>query len=1311
MMRFKYFILTIFVLLYSSVRAIDKEYAFQQISPSNGLSYTVRCMVVSHEKGYVWVGTRTGIGRFDGYELKRYLRDNVTHIVEDDEHTVWAVTAKGLYRYDDMRDEFLPVHDSDNNPVMASSACLWDDGVLFGGRGMLYKYSYDDHTVRFYCTLSPHAKYNITNMQPWKGRLLCINRWNQTVLVDVEARQTSASVPFPSKDLMATLVDSEGNLWVAPYHQGVRCYAPDGKLLHSYHTGNSRLRTNVVLALAERKGEIWIGTDGGGISILNPKTGDMAVLEHTPGNPYSLPTNSILALYTDSNDNLWAGTVRSGLINIKEVGIKMYSDALPGTEYGLSEKSILCLYQGEDRYIWIGTDGGGINRFDPDAKTFHHVRSSWGDKIASIAGVDERHLLVSVFSKGLFFFDKQTETYRPLTIVNDSINALLCQQGKTVNLFRNTPETMLLLSDHPYLYRLKQKTFVPITASDGTEFTGTILPIYKDDTATYLYGLQSIYRMDAGSTKFRSIYTCLGDTVLNSVDVDEDGNFWVGSNYGLGCYSVKDGKYTHISNTLIDEVSVVVCDRHGQAWIGTNDRLLALIIRKGEFILYGETDGVIPNEYLAKPRLLSDWGDVYLGTFNGLLCIGNQLPEVHTEPLVIELGDVFVGNERMNASLSERNSLTVEEEGEPISVKLMVHDSDIFQKLMYRYTLHGMDGQVIYSYQPELTLSGLPAGVYQLLAACSTRTGGWTKDYPIVRFIALPPWYKSDWFIGCCILLVVAMFALCFFYLFRRKERKLKWEMKEHEQQVYEEKVRFLININHELRTPLTLIHAPLKQLLSSLSPTDGKYAVIQNIVRQSSRMKKLLNMVLDVRKMEVGYSVLDIENLELLPWLEQTVADFRPVASMQHITLDCQADSDISTLCCDKEKCTTILTNLLVNALKYSPENGQITVSAAFTYDKKRIRISVSDQGPGLKEIDINSLFTRFYQGNNARPGSGIGLSYSKILVEQQQGSIGAYDHGNRPGATFWFELPRNLQPGKVTLRPQAYLNELLAPTKEFETLPSEGTTSPESPTSEAVTPEATQAYTLLIVDDNKDLTDYLNTALQSRFKQVLTAFDGEEALRICHESCPDIVVSDVQMPRMSGYELCRQMKSDLEVSHIPIVLLTARNDEASQMFGYKSGADAYLTKPFEIDMLCSVIYSQLENRRRMRVRYSTREEELPLPQESTFSPVDEDFLCRLDKVINGHLSEPKLGVPLLCAEMGMSRASLYNKLKALTGMGANDYITKIRIEQATELLANTSLSINEIADRTGFSTARYFSTVFKQYRGCSPTQYKSER
>ena len=1291
-------LLLLFILLHSISEA--KQYFFQQIPSQNGLSSMVRCMEVSQEKGYVWIGTRSGIGRFDGYEQRRYLRGNVTHILEDEEHTIWVITEKGVFRYNEIEDNFILVRDKDNNPVIASSLCLWEDGVIFGGRGRLYKYNYEDHIINLFHTLKPNGKYHISNLYQWDSHtLLATNRWAKALFIDIATGNTRP-VPFNSEQIISLLIDRKGNVWVAHYNQGVSCYGRNGKQLQTYHTQNSPLKTNVVLSLEEHNGQIWMGTDGGGIHILNPQTGKISTLRYIPGDRYSLPANSILCLYNDKSNNMWAGSVRNGLINIKEVGMKTYQDVLPGQNYGLSEKTILSIYQDNDNQIWIGTDGGGINLFDPATGKFHHILSTWEEKVASITGMDKNHLLVSLFSQGLFVFHKETHRYQPLVIINDSINDILCHRGKTVNVYQNTPETILMLSETPYKYHIGKKQFIPITKGKGiTDIVGTLLPINSTGEDCYLHDLEHIYKINSSLNELELIFTCQTDTVFNSVSLDENGLLWIGSNYGLSYYNPVTKQYTLVPNTLINEISSLICDRQGRVWIGTEEKLFAYLIKEKKFILFGEPDGVVQNEYLEKPRLLSSSGDIYMGGVNGLLHINRHLPDEPALLPTLQLADILVGGERVYDRISNDHQLSVNEKSKPIIIKIITRNKDIFRKPMYRYTITGLNGQNIYSYLPEINLSSLPTGSYHIKAACSTRNGDWTADYDILTLIVLPPWYKSGWFILSCTLFIFVSVILIFILLLRNKETKLKWAMKEHEQQVYEEKVRFLINISHELRTPLTLIHAPLKQLMDKLTADNENYPLIQSICKQSERMKNILNTVLNVRKMEVGQSTLHVQSIQLDEWAEQLISDFKPEASVRGITLVYQPEPEIQTLCFDKEKCTTILTNLLINALKYTPDESTISISTRLSEDK-RVRISISDQGPGLKDVDTNNLFVRFYQGNNSRPGTGIGLSYSKILVEQHGGNIGAYDNKNfgSPGATFWFELPLNTEPGNITLHPQEYLNTLLAPTQETESIPKQQEEN-----------KTAQSHTLLIVDDNKDLTDYLATALKDRFKTIWVAADGEEALRLCRKKRPHIVVSDIQMPRMNGYELCKQIKEDLEISHIPVILLTARNDEESQLYGYKNGADAYVTKPFEVSMLYAIICSQLHNRERMRTRY-TDIGPLPPPEEGTFSSADEEFLNRLNQIITEHLDNEQLGIPFICDKIGISRASLYNKLKALTDMGANDYITQIRMERAIWLILHTELSVNDIADKTGFSTARYFSTVFKQHTGCSPTQYREK-
>ena len=428
--------------------------------------------------------------------------------------------------------------------------------------------------------------------------------------------------------------------------------------------------------------------------------------------------------------------------------------------------------------------------------------------------------------------------------------------------------------------------------------------------------------------------------------------------------------------------------------------------------------------------------------------------------------------------------------------------------------------------------------------------------------------------------------------------------------------------------------------------------------------------------------------------WINDIGNDFLNEFSAKNIRIDYHFDNDISEVSFDRTKCEIVLSNLLMNALKYSVPNTLVTISTCFLREEQMVRVAVSDQGIGLKDVDSNKLFTRFYRGNFERSGSGIGLSYSKVLIEMHKGRIGAFDNGDIPGATFYFDLPCLNVLTVINCQPKAYLNELIH---------LEDPVKPETEIFE------TKKYSVLIVEDNPEMNHFIQEVLKEYFVRVHTAMNGCEAMEVIRDRMPDIIVSDVMMPKMDGFELCKTIKNNLDISHIPVVLLTARNDQESNVLGYKLGADAYLPKPFDTELLITVLRNLLKNRETIKLRYRDNLL-LPTVQETTISNADERFLLKLNKLICANIDKPELDVKFLTDNMAMSRASLYNKVRALTDMGVNDYINKFRIDKAVDLLLNTDLSITEISEQTGFSYQRYFSSVFKQVKGVAPSQFRRE-
>lgn len=1280
------------------------HYYFKQLSMKDGLPSTVRC-IYAEKKGFVWIGTKAGLGRFDGYELKRYMHhpdhpnslphNHIHQIVEDSLHNVWIMTDKGIARYRRRSDDFDIIKNKNNQNIIVNASCRTSQGMLFGARNKIYFYRYKDDSFTLLRDFVTDTPFSVSYIGMWDAEtLLCASRWQGVLLLNLRTGEVT-SPPFDcGKEIMVIMIDSRKRIWVAPYNNGIRCFAKDGTLLSSYTTANSRLNNDVVLSMAEKDEHIWIGTDGGGINVLDPETKDFTILEHIPGDAYSLPVNSISCLHNDANHNMWAGSIRSGLINIREISMKTYTDAMPGNDGGLSDNTVLSLYQDSaSGDIWIGTDGGGLNRLNPETERFRHYPATWKSKVASVTGFTPCELLLSIFSKGLFVFNKSTGSVRPLHIDNDELNNLIRYSGRTLNVCQTVPGSVYLLGDHIYRYDIASGSVEAIDQEQDEECVGSILPVCHEPQTSYFCDLHRIYALDRAANKLHSVFKCGRDTVMNSVSRDENGVFWIGNNKGLSYYNPKNGEYKHLPTSLFEEVNSIICDRKGKIWIGTDQMLFAWLVNEKRFVLFGESDGVLINEYLPKPRLLYTGGDIYMGGIKGLLRIDRNLPVESSEYPQMQLTDVLINGESVSDALGSGSAgISVPWSSKSIAVRVMSCEKDIFRQKIYRYQIVGLNNQYIDSYSPELVIRSLLPGNYRIMAACSTKDGNWTALQQVLSLTILPPWYKTWWFIVGCILMVAGVIIQIFLVALRRKENKLKWAMKEHEKLMFEEKVRFLINISHELRTPLTLIHAPLNRILKSLSDEDSNYVALKGIYRQSQRMRDLLNMVLDLRKMEVGVSKLSIHPHRLNEWVVEVSADFVSECEARGVEIRYRLDERIAEVSFDKDKCEIILTNLLINALKHSPEGTDIVICTELLPDVKRVRVSVSDQGCGLKQVDINKLFTRFYQGGGERNGTGIGLSYSKILAELHGGLIGARDN-DTVGAVFFFELPLRVVSEEMACEPKAYLNELIT----------DG--------GEDIGPHTasfnTAKYTLLAVDDNPDLIDFLREMLKGEFRQVYTAADGVEALEVIRRYHPDIVVSDVMMPRMNGYELCKQIKEDIDISHIPVILLTARDDEQSQLHGYKIGADGYLTKPFEEDMLLELIRSRLKNREQSKARYLNAGF-LPEPEECTISQADESFLLKLNKIIADHLSDSALDVAFLCREIGMSRATLYNKLKALTGVGANDYINKIRLEKAMLLITTTDLNFTEIAERVGFSTSRYFSTTFKQYTGETPTQYK---
>jgi len=1298
--RYSFLIWILFFVL--STKAEQQDYYFRQISLEQGLSQSrVQCIYRDH-LGVIWIGTKWGLNSYDQSELKSYFHDReqpnslpdnfIRFITEDRLGDLYVSTNKGIAIYNKAENQFQPLK-YNGKPFNAWSYLQIGDNFLFGGEETLYQYNLTDKSIT---TIFPDIDGD---------KLKCINRifqWSPDMLITSSKKdglwmydlikKKMYRCPFvKEREINTIFVDSQNRLWVSFYGKGIACYSKEGKRLFSLSTKNSGLNNDIIFDFLEKDNQLWIATDGGGINILDFQTMKFSHLKHISDDEQSLPNNSIYRLYKDQMDNIWIGSIHGGLFAIKKVFIKTYKDVPLNNPNGVSERTVVSIFEDKDTLLWIGTDGGGINSFDQKTNTFHHYPTTYGEKVTSITDFSENELLLSCFNKGVFTFNKRTAQMQPFPIINDSISKREFSSGDLVNLYA-TKDNIYILGAKVYIYnKHTRQTSILYAPQIDIQRQIAMQAIYSDDTHLYLMGTNNLFKLNFKTNELSSLVNMKEGDDFTSACRDDKGNFWIGSNFGLLFYNKQTGKTEKIHTNLFNSVSSLAYDKKGKVWIGAQNMFFAYIINEKRFVILDESDGVPSNELIFTPIPALRTPNLYMGGTMGLVRINTDIIFESNSSPILKLLEVKL-NGKSTLKQVNNNCISIPWNHSSFNIKVIADEKNSFRKHLFRYVITGKDKMVIESYLQTLELGTLASGEYTISVSCDTSNGEWSQPTEILTIIVSPPWWKSTWFIILCIFFAFLVAGMVFFSLIRKKENRLKREMREHEKKIYEEKIRFLINISHELRTPLTLIYASLKRILNKEVKQDELPEYLQGAFKQANQMKDIINIVLDARKMEVGQEVLHISSHPLHKWIQEVAETFQTASKAKEIEITYDFDDSIQYIAYDDTKCKVVLSNLIMNALKYSPNQTRIVIKTIRTNES--IQVHVQDQGIGLDNVDIKKLFTRFYQGKHNEGGSGIGLSYAKMLIDLHGGRMGAFNNKDR-GATFFYEIPANLQEQEVSCPQHSYLNELLSSPEEEEKIESEAF--------------SLQGYSLLIVEDKQDLREFLKSALKDKFKKIYQAENGLVALEVIKQQQPDIIVSDVMMPQMNGYQLCKEIKENLNISHIPVILLTARADSESQMLGYKLGADAYLPKPFEMEMLLSVIQNQMRNREYIKSRYRGNQFILS-PQEATFSNADEQFMIKLNEMIDQNLSQPDLDVKFLTTQMAMSRTSLYNKIKELTGMGANDYINRRRIDKAIILLTQSGMSITEISEQVGFTYQRYFSTLFKEMKGMTPSQFRAQ-
>lgn len=1278
----------------------EEHYALKQVAVEQGLSQSTIHSLHRDDLGRLWLGTKNGLNCYDGVQMKNYfhnpneagsLPDNYIYFVTQDRNkTLWIGTGKGLVRYNEDRDAFVHIEEQPNtDSFLYSNFYHKGDSLLFGTSDHICIYEPSQNKISKVFFKGNESISDDFEIQEWNNRILIASRWSELFFCDIETGELTPVPFFDEKEILTLTKDHQNNLWISVFKKGLFVIAPTGEVVARFTTANSSLKNDYVLAINEvRPGEIWVGTDGGGIQGIRLR--DMSFFS-IPVRMAGYPElNSVADIYTDEFANIWLGTINGGAFFLKEVIATSYSDVSWNNANGLSSNTVLSIFVNNEEEAWIGTDGGGINKYTLKDGLFQHYPGTRDKKVNAITELSEQELLINCFAEGLKIFNKKTGRLSDLSLKLIGENTTVPGSGYVgVSLLKIEPGKILAIDRSLHIIDIPSRTCSLI-------YTDQILPLEGDlqiagtqNNEVYLYGQHGIYRFDLKKQDLALLYQTANNVVIQAACLDNDQSMWLSTASSFYRLSGDYSRAETIDLELQGTVTSIVNGVENQLWLGAGGNLLMLDKESRKIHRIGKSEGIMLNDYYRKATGTIN-SQVLMGGATGLVHIRKSVEYENKVPVELFVNDIKVNGKQAGQEIISgfKNNATINLPWNygVLQFYLVIKENDLFKDKIIQYKFEGYSDQFIETNDQRISVIGLSHGEYQVHIKVIGEDGLWTPAQTVMKLNVLPPWWLRGWFKIIIFVLVVSLFFGVWYILYNRHLVQIQ----QREKKLNDQKITFITNISHEIRTPLSLIYGPLELLLKENKDKIQRFDLLELVYKQANYLKYLVEQVLDFEKDEGATETLQVSRVHLNNWLKEVLDGFQFELKNFDIQVEFKLDDTIEEVVLDKKALIKVIYNLVINVTKYAPETNTLTIATERLNDEF-YRVSFTDQGQGILAGNEEKLFDRFFQRKSNQEGYGIGLAYAKMLINKHNGTI-AVTNAKPNGACFYFDLPFNLEESNVTDKHEAVLPETSGGSKE----------------DDADKQELLGQLTLLIVEDNAELLNYTNRLFNGLFKKVITARNGKEGLDKAISALPDIILSDVMMPVMDGHEFCRKVKSNVEISHIPVVLLTARKDEASLKQGYKMGADAYLTKPFSNDLLIDAIYNILKGRLRLKESYKASINTESSLVKLTTSNADEKFLRDINQIIKAELSNPSLNVDFLVDKMAISRASLYAKFKSIVGVGINTYINDARLAEAKILLEKTDHSMLEIAELVGFQTQSYFSTLFKDQFGTTPLKYR---
>lgn len=1267
-------------------QAVAREYLCRYVGITEGLSQSYVTSMTRDCRGFLWVGTRFGLNRYDFNHFVNYyhaadnpssIPDNHIRSLYTDRHgRVWVACERGAAVYNDQSNDFTVIKHN-GTPVNVRS--FYDDGrgLILGGAGKLFYIADGGLNVTQLPIRGGSTMYYTRIMKYDDRRLMLVTRWDGIWLYDTHSQKVIRMPGIDDKGIMAATLDSKGDLWVSPYGRGVYHYNSAGRCLDSLKKSNSSLTNEIILDLMVHKGQIWMSSDGGGVCVYDPVR---RVFDTTS---LAAP-KSVRVLYCDRHDNLYAGTIRDGFMTIRQAAMKTYQN---NPEDGTSVSAILSVCRDSDgSTLWLGADGDGVLRMTA-GKRLQNIPSTEGMKVMDVVNFDDNTLLLTSYNRGFCLLDKRTLELRSAPEPLNRKYRESSARSLAVHIRDLGAGNIALINDRISVYHLSSNTITESSADPGA----VLLPIYSNGSQMICYSENLICEYDLSTDSYRRLITTRRGERIVCACYDGSGSLYFSNGTKLRKYDFKTRRIHNIELNISRISSMAVDGEY--LWIGSNRSIYLRDMRLDKLLEFGQSDGVAPNEYLPNASLLTPEA-LYMGGVTGLLRIdrGDISQLLSNEaPLTLNIADLIIDGRSAAAMVSD-GSADIAPGHTTVRLQLIADGGNYLQRQPIRYHIVGGDmDRVFESSDHSIDLSMLKDGQsYDILASTTLPNGSWSSERKLLTMNMLTPWYTSRWFIISAIILFIMGALWLDRQRRRRHSRRMERHLEEYRNRSLEKEIAFLVNTNYALRTPLTLIYAPVKHLIEQFSGSerDAGLNELKMVYANVKKMRDAIDMAMQLHNVGFEKGDIDLGRHNLRKLLDKVVESRQDEADLKRISISVEAPGENVYARCDPKRMSIILATFIDNALHRSTENGVIRIVLCYgDSSHSLIRVVISDNGQSLGDDQLSVLFSKYSTDSSATFGNALAFAYAETMAQAQNGSVGAANNRDLPGLNVWVDIPVDI-PEKQSVRTSA---------DSVASIPSEST----------IADTDTSGMTALVVEDDKDLCMFITASLAPHFGRILHAFNGKNAWLLVQQHQPDIVISSLMLSAKSGLELCQAIKARPETSHIPVILLSAFKDDPELERGYSAGADSYISKPFDINVLLTRCRSLLHNRTVLRRRY---ESSAYSSSRLGLSNAAESFLMSVDKIIEENIGNVDFGVDTLITRLSMSRSALYARFKEVTGVTIGSYISEYRLRRARQLLADRSLSVYDISERLGFSSQRYFSTFFKEHTGQSPTEYRRQ-